>query len=239
MLLNVDDDRLISPYLDQMEQRIHFHKFPLLCAGIRLQMSRGGIPAQHYMLKRGEPALLRHFKRIYHDVYTATYHQSEDKAARTGVSQFMQEQMAYLVRHAATRIADISQAQVDQIRDIVIRGVRDGLSNQTIASRLYRDIPDIARGRAARIARTETHNAAMAAQWASLQYRRIPVRTKTWYTAQDERVRASHAHLHGVTIPVDQPFEAMSGPMMYPGDSSLGAGAADIVNCRCTPLFHT
>jgi|GEM_PF-2241680 len=251
MLLNVDDDRAVQVYLDRMEQQLHYHKFPLFCAGIRLQMSRGGIPATTYVNTRGEPALLRHYKRIYRDVYTAIHHQIgakklvtglpvfDTKAARTGASRFMDEQMSYLERHAASRIADISQSLADDVRDVVMRGVRAGLSNDQIARALTRDIPDFSRVRAARIARTETHNAAMAAAWESLKYRNVPVRTKTWMTANDERVRPSHRDLHGVTIPVDEPFEAESGPMMYPGDSSLGAGAEDIVNCRCTPIYRT
>jgi len=239
MLLNVDSDRQCQVYLDKMEQQLHYHGFPLCCAGIRLQMSRGGVPAAHYVNKRGEPALRRHYARIYYDVYTSIHHQLETKAARTGVSRFMQEQLSYLERHAANRVADISQSLADDVRDIVMRGVRAGLSNDQIARAMYRDIPEFSRGRSARIARTETHNAAMAAAWESLKYRNVPVRTKTWVTAHDERVRQSHADLDGVTIPVDEPFQAASGPMMYPGDSSMGAGAEDIVNCRCSPIYRT
>jgi len=239
MLINVDDDQHFQGLLDQWEQQLHYHKYPLINAGIRLHMARGSLAAQVYMNKRGEAALLRHYKHIYRNIYTGTYHQQEDKAAPTGAGQFMTEQMAYMRQNAASRVVGMSQAVITQIRDIVIRGVRDGLSNQSIEAQLYRAIPDIARGRAATIARTETHNAAMAALWATLQYRRIPVRTKTWWTAQDERVRHSHQALHGVTLPIDEPFQAASGPMMYPSDDSMGAGAEDIINCRCTPLFHT
>jgi len=239
MLIDVEDDRLIQAYLDRTEQRLHYHQFPLICAGIRLQMARGSIAAQHYIQQRGEPMLRRHYRQVYSDIYTASYHQKEEKAARTGLSQFLTDQLAYMERRAGRRIADISHALVEQIREIVMRGVRNGESNQTIAARIYRDIPEISRGRAARISRTETHNAAMAAGWEAMKARRPPVVSKTWWTASDERVRESHAALHGVTIPVDEPFEAESGPMMYPSDQSLGAGAEDVVNCRCTPLYHT
>jgi len=239
MLLNVQDDREFQAYLDVMEQRLHYHKFPLICAGIRLQMSRGGVAAQSYMHQRGEPALLRHYKQIFKDVYTAAYHQAEDKAARTGLSNFMRAQLTFLQARAAIHVSGISQSVADDIRDIVMQGVRQGLSNQTIASRLYKQIPEFSRGRAARIARTETHTAAMTAMYESVKFRAVPVKTKTWWTANDERVRESHADLHGVTIPFADAFDAATGSMLFPGDDSLGAGAADIVNCRCTLLYHT
>jgi len=239
MLVNVADDSVFQTYLNGMEQVLHYHKFPLICAGIRLQMSRGGVAAQHYVHQRGEPALLRHYQRIYKDVYTSVFHQLEGKAANTGLSRFMQEQLTYLQARAARRISDISQSLADQIRDIVMTGVRQGLSNQTIASRLYREIPEIARARAASIARTETHNAAMAAMYESVRYRQVPVRTKEWLTANDERVRPIHVDLHGTSIPFNETFAAATGPMRFPGDDSLGAGAEDVVNCRCTLLFHT
>lgn len=63
--------------------------------------------------------------------------------------------------------------------------------------------------------------------------------TKEWDDVGDRKVRPSHRFLaekynseNG--IPIDQPFETESGTqMMYPGDSSLGAGAEEIANCRC------
>jgi hypothetical protein len=45
--------------------------------------------------------------------------------------------------------------------------------------------------------------------------------------------------VHGETIDYDQPFTVGSSEMMRPGDGSRGAGAEEIVNCRCSVLFHT
>jgi SPP1 gp7 family putative phage head morphogenesis protein len=204
---------------------------------IRLQMSRGGLPAQNYIRERGGPVLLRHYKKIYADVFDSLVYRS--KEARTGRSRFMEEQLSYLERNAANRIADISQATSDHIQTIVLNGVRQGLSNDAIALRLADAIPEISRQRAAVIARTETHNAASAAMFEAVQHQRIEVQTKTWITVGDHRVRSSHRSLNGVTIPFRELFEADSGPMMFPGDNSHGAGAEDIVNCRCSVLYNT
>ena len=57
---------------------------------------------------------------------------------------------------------------------------------------------------------------------------------KHWITMKDERVRRTHAEVDDVVIPIDEPFEVGGYKMMYPKDSSLGAGPEEIVNCRCT-----
>lgn len=65
------------------------------------------------------------------------------------------------------------------------------------------------------------------------------IMTKEWDDTGDKKVRHEHRELakkYGKNngIPLDQPFETLSGiKLMYPGDSSLGAGASSIANCRC------
>lgn len=54
---------------------------------------------------------------------------------------------------------------------------------------------------------------------------------KTWRTEHDDRVRASHRAVDGVTIPLYQTFNVGGYPMLFPGDPM---GPADeVVNCRC------
>lgn len=63
--------------------------------------------------------------------------------------------------------------------------------------------------------------------------------TKTWQTTLDGRERPSHNALHGQTVPIDEPFTSPSGAqLMFPGDTSLGAGAAEVVNCRCAVVYN-
>lgn len=239
MLINVANDEAFQRYLDRMEQKLHVRMVPVLAAGIRLQMSRGGIPAAHYINKRGEPILFRHYRQIYRDSYASVTDQLESKAVRQSQLNFMQEQLSWLEREAAKKIGDISQSQVDFIRDRVMAGVRDGQNADQIARDLTAAIPEISRNRAATIARTETHNSAMAAIDESLKYKRITVRTKTWWTLRDDKVRESHVAVHGTTVAYRDPFDVGGSQMMRPGDDSLGAGAEEIVNCRCSVLFNT
>lgn len=57
---------------------------------------------------------------------------------------------------------------------------------------------------------------------------------KTWVTMRDNRVRDTHGDVDGVTLPVEEPFQVGDYEMLFPCDDSLGAGAEEIVNCRCT-----
>lgn len=58
---------------------------------------------------------------------------------------------------------------------------------------------------------------------------------RTWRSVGDLRVRGTHIIMNGQTVQgMDTPFQSPSGAqLLYPGDMSLGAGPAEIVNCRC------
>lgn len=59
----------------------------------------------------------------------------------------------------------------------------------------------------------------------------------TWLSERDDRVRPTHVTADGQRVPVDEPFWVGGYRMMYPTDSSLGAGPEEIVNCRCVEIF--
>ena len=88
------------------------------------------------------------------------------------------------------------------------------------------------------IARTESLNALRAGraegvQQAIEQGAASGVR-KRWSTSGDERVREDHVAMDGVTADLDEPFELPDGSlMMEPGDTSLGAAADQVIQCRC------
>jgi SPP1 gp7 family putative phage head morphogenesis protein len=96
--------------------------------------------------------------------------------------------------------------------------------------------------RAEMIARTTTTQAYNEASWSrAKEY--APY--KEWIsTLHSERTRASHLAMSGVIIPVDDAFQVPAFmaskntrvdacEMMYPGDSSMGAPAGQIIQCRC------
>lgn len=62
-------------------------------------------------------------------------------------------------------------------------------------------------------------------------------RFKTWVTFGDNKVRPSHKAVDGTRIPIDEAFTVGGSKLMFPNDTSLGADAEEIVNCRCTLRF--
>jgi hypothetical protein len=55
-----------------------------------------------------------------------------------------------------------------------------------------------------------------------------------WSATGDGRVRDSHSEMDGQTQPHGTPFISPTGAqLMHPGDSTLGAGGEDVINCRC------
>lgn len=60
---------------------------------------------------------------------------------------------------------------------------------------------------------------------------------KRWKTFGDSRVRSTHREAAGQTVPINEPFIVGGSQLMFPCDTSLGASAAEVVNCRCTVQY--
>ena len=58
--------------------------------------------------------------------------------------------------------------------------------------------------------------------------------TKAWRAFRDSQTRDSHRDIDGTEIPLDEDFTLNTGAVLsQPRDTSLGAGPADVINCRC------
>lgn len=63
--------------------------------------------------------------------------------------------------------------------------------------------------------------------------------TREWDSAGDNRVRPSHQAMDGQKVGLNEPFVTPDGEkLMHPGDTSLGADASEVVNCRCRVRTH-
>lgn len=89
------------------------------------------------------------------------------------------------------------------------------------------------------LGRTEAHNALEAGRFLTYEQAVADGKIKQknikryWINAHDSRVRFLHRNVdmvHGT----DAPFVLQDGARLrYPGDTSLGAGGVDTINCRC------
>lgn len=62
---------------------------------------------------------------------------------------------------------------------------------------------------------------------------------KEWVTVGDERVRSSHVAADSQVRLVNEPFNVGGEQLRWPGDTSLGATAGTVINCRCSAVYNT
>jgi uncharacterized protein with gpF-like domain len=126
----------------------------------------------------------------------------------------------------------------NRIDKIIREGRADNLTLQAIAAAISNTILPIGKNRAALIARTETHNAAMYANHA--YHKKVKddygvKMLKQWVSAGDLRTRSAHAAANGQVVDMDEDFIVGGVPMAYAGDPK--GGAKNVINCRCAIIY--
>lgn len=61
---------------------------------------------------------------------------------------------------------------------------------------------------------------------------------KRWASILDEVTRPHHVAADGQTKIIDEPFVVNGELLMHPGDTSMGASANNVINCRCSSLYQ-
>lgn len=61
---------------------------------------------------------------------------------------------------------------------------------------------------------------------------------KKWIDVGDKRERKTHLEVGGTILPIDEPFSVGDSLLQFPKDTSLGASADEIVNCRCSIQYN-
>ena len=135
--------------------------------------------------------------------------------------------------------ADITDTTKEQIRNFLIRGQQEGLTNAEVIALLRTS--GITNYRAELISRTETARAANVGSMVGAMSTGL-VTNKEWIAAKDNRTRRiprdanDHLNMDGVQVPIDQKFvvpaKSYIDNMLHPGDSTAHAG--NVCNCRCT-----
>lgn len=146
----------------------------------------------------------------------------------------------WLTRLMGIHIVQISDETLNMCRILC----RQSANDPVVFMNLLRDSGLFGAVRARRIAVTETTsgiNSAM--QRASEQVAQNKPRVKIWHTTGRLNVRSTHRKMAGQTVDADELFrvpreDGSYDLMMYPGDSTHGASAANIVNCHCMVFYE-
>jgi len=163
-------------------------------------------------------------------------------AAKLNVSKLMDAQIKAAVANKVTGITEWPELAMGNIKgfektitNAITRGIIQGQSYPEMA-RGIKGFYDKEAWKAERIMRTEGHrvreqgtqNAYEAAEEAGVDM------MKEWSSTLDGRTRDEHGTADGQPRKVTEPFDVGGEKMMFPGDSSLGASAYNLVNCRCS-----
>jgi uncharacterized protein with gpF-like domain len=157
---------------------------------------------------------------------------------------FRDSMRTYVAEISATRIVGIDNVTRKRVRDQLLKGTNAGEDVRQISNRIDGYLDDIYPNRAETVARTEVINASNAGAHQGAKMVGV-ARTKTWLAIEDTRTRNSHHPqpfgVGGQVKKFDEPFviPPSNVKLMWPGDSSLGAGADEVINCRCTQIYST
>jgi SPP1 gp7 family putative phage head morphogenesis protein len=140
----------------------------------------------------------------------------------------------YIRIFGVKKVTQVARTTINQLKQLITRGVEEGLSERDIGRSIREKAPIISASRAQTIARTETHAAANYAAEEAFLSTGIEAR-REWVTAVDERTRESHVEADGQIVALHEPFIVDGEELMYPGDPS--GSAENVINCRCARVY--
>lgn len=133
----------------------------------------------------------------------------------------------WIARHGAKSVKTILATNLGDVQRVILAGHDEGLGTAAIGRNIRQFYTDRSAYKAMRVARTETSHAAGFGQREAAKQSGV-VKTHTWVTSRDDRVRDEHAAVDGETVAFDKPY---STGEMYPGEASI--------NCRCVESYGT
>lgn len=182
-------------------------------------------------------------KAHYEDTFTKQNRLTERFIARDVAKQLLPSfealQELWLEENALEASTEVTETTRRRIVQIINEGREQGLGIQQISVNIANDIDELSSFRAATIAITETHNAALFAvenQTRSIAQELGASVIKEWMSAEDSRVRRDHAIADGQRVGMDGRFRVGGVTMSRPGDRA--GGAAQTVRCRCQLTFR-
>lgn len=165
--------------------------------------------------------------------------QKTKKAPSVGLSvnffseTWRKQMQEYALLSSSKLITLIDETTRARVRESLADSANKGYGADKTANALKKSTA-FSRKRAVMIARTETTAGQEYGSYlgAKPYAKRLK---KKWLTAQDGRVRDTHASMNGKEVKFDDNFSVDGLPMKYPCDPN--GGKQNVINCRCTCLY--
>lgn len=139
----------------------------------------------------------------------------------------------YIIEIAGTKVTQVSDWTRQVIGALVLDAQENNLTMDELAKNIKDEFKEFSRYRAYRIARTEAQNALGFAHYAAGE-KAQEILGQTlygeWVTSNDDRVRDSHAAVHGEKVKLGESF---SNGLKYAGEYTNATDSKDNINCRC------
>ena len=153
-------------------------------------------------------------------------------------SKFVADRLdTYMPEMSKTMKKNLNTALRKSFDEANVLGLTGAKREEYIAKGISKALGKKNLDRALLIARTEGLALSQEGQLLGIQALNIVV-TKEWLTQRDGRVRDAHIAVDKQEVGENENFNVSGYAMKYPGDSSNGAPAGLICNCRCSVIYH-
>jgi len=150
---------------------------------------------------------------------------------RREISDFLKERNVGLWK-------DVGSTVHRKLEKAVLTSIEEGESYELLSGRISKSLATIGKTNPLVIARTEIGYAMNSGS--QMEREELGIENKEWLSTIDNNTRSGSDYNHRTIperiVPNKSPFTVSGERLMYPTDSSLGASAGNIVNCRCDSI---
>jgi hypothetical protein len=172
------------------------------------------------------------FRRVSEGVLQDAVDQLAREIGREDPLRYPPERAIQFIQGRDNRLSGVAEEVFESVKGTLQAGLDAGDTMDQLADRVRAQFNDMGRGRARRIAMTETAAAYGTARQDGM--RQAGVEWKRWLNSGGDNVRDAHMEANNQTVPVDSPFQVGGEELMHPGDPS---GRADnVINCHCVAV---
>lgn len=176
--------------------------------------------------------LIASFRRVAMDALTTAGKQLFAELGKDDPFTYPPAKALEFIASRDNRVSGMAEEVFDSLKAHLQAGLNDGDSIAQLSARVRTLCNDMSKGRAKRIAMTETAAAYGTARQEGMRQAGVP--WKRWLNSGGDNVREAHIEANNQTVPVTEPFEVGGEQLMHPGDPD---GRPDnIINCHCVAV---